>query len=762
MHNMSVMHIHTPVWLLFLVHSMCVSCIECGQKEELMDTELQHIKEETVCNITISHKSASYLTIKFNKIDPDVAHFNLKFPEGSVVNYKEDAIQPFRWIWTFQSDDRNVPFLEWGIHYEVLSLGLLNAKSLPESLVEFDVQPPNCSITIGNRKSNLEIAYAFSNMTNKYLHSVDIKYNNDYADNRNHSWCYVAESPLLKGSYQYNCCYSYYDFVNEQINVNCSDEYTRSYESHATVLQILGCIVLLYFPIPLLAVVSSMSGKKHRSDYIPLNEDIVYLDKCSPITISSIIYESFCKKYPRYASKILGILFICLFPVMIYIELILYYCIMKDTVVQLIKHGTNMGFLTMLGFSETGGEIPVSVMVVHCILIVVFCVLGIIIVVIPHENIGIVLEDFLINRLLVSKCYFFLTYDKVQLYSHMQIEDECVYGRLKSLMIARFFCIMNPTFWCHVWGESIDTGKECLTDIKTGLPKPIYYILALIIYLIRLLRFVIEIFLCLILHGLPGLFLFVLVLPGFIWYLMKWFFNGYNDGVFFKRIALYCVLGLVYGVYICFSYSLLMIFFASVQFILRVCFYLFVAVLIYPSMTIVSYQTFGIVLFYYLFKQLRGIGDTYFDLLSDTVTSLHILEAESNELIVVTSYKDRVPGIPRKLFLYVVQKHRPIFISVCKAILPIGLVIILMIGTIQITSFVSNISSTVTEVMKVILVVLIGTLPRALEIAFSNSNKSVLKEIFRKRLEATILEYNKGLVERQSSEDSRLDIVMPV
>ncbi|KAK3596624.1 hypothetical protein CHS0354_039802 [Potamilus streckersoni] len=148
-------------------------------------------------------------------------------------------------------------------------------------------------------------------------------------------------------------------------------------------------------------------------------------------------------------------------------------------------------------------------------------------------------------------------------------------------------------------------------------------------------------------------------------------------------------------------------------------------------------------------KQLRGIGDAYFDLLSDIVELVIILEAEQNQLRVVDDtlvvpsrqsvtiqkiqvnecliklsekqlkeirisasqvndglirYKDKVPGIPRGLFLYVVQKHRPIFIAVFKAFLRIGLIMMLMLEVLRISSDTSNESSQITETAHSLLV----------------------------------------------------------
>ncbi|KAK3596625.1 hypothetical protein CHS0354_039803 [Potamilus streckersoni] len=687
-----------------------MSCSVFGETEELMNYEFQPAEEETDCNITIIHRTGEYLAAMFQEFDPDVAHFTLKFPNNSILKVKEEVIQPFKWIWTYSKNNRFVPFLRWRIDYGILSFGLLNTKALPKSFIVLAIEPPNCPITIGSRKSNLEIAYAFSNMSRKYLNSTDIKHDN---------WCYAAEVPGVKNTFlyklgihfgypldfvRYNCCYSNYHFVQGKLHVDCSHHQIKTMKDTTSGPYFLGLILFCYFPILLLGFGANMSGRGHesynsishvRNGYTSLDDqhnnennnyednmtsDYIYLKKQSPITLGSIICE-FClqeKRQPQLASRLKRTIFIIICPILVYIKLIVYSSVSMQTTLELIKHGIPINFMTMLSGFEKSRELFVPILGGPYVLISLFYVLGIILVVLP-KNLENVLEDGSLDFKWADKYPLTLGCDSVKYFSHTQIEEESGYGRLSMTMI---FC------------------------------------------------------------------------AGFIY-------------------------------------------------VAEIIVFLFIAVLVYPSTAFV-YLFFGTALFYYFLKQLRKIGDVYHDLLSDIVELLIVREAEPtharvvdgaiivcnglsetihkiqiNECTIELSQehlqtikasttrvndrmihynKNRVPGIPRELFLYVVNKHRPVFITVFKAFLHIGLIIILMTETLRITSYASRDSSQITEVMHVVFVVFIGSLPHTLEITFSSSNKALSKEIFMKQLELTIWEYNsKHLVEIHSPNEPDLE-----
>ncbi|KAL3848560.1 hypothetical protein ACJMK2_019411 [Sinanodonta woodiana] len=806
-----------PVGLIYLVYA--ISSIVFGDQKDLTSYGFQRAEEETHCNLSITHKSAEYLMVKFYQFDPDVAYLTLKFPNNSVIQFREDVIQPFRWMWTFESQDRKLPFPRWDLDYAVVSLGLLQEKTFPETWVEFDVQPPNCSITIGSRKSNLEIAYAFSNMTTTDLNSLGSMYDSKYAFSKNHSWCFVAEIPGVKDTYmyklgiylgspvdftQYNCCFAYYDFFNKEINVSCLNDKLDMAKSSTPGLFILPIIIFLCAPILILDFVSNRSGKdmqgsrgrmRFRNSYLPLDDienndninydenmtsDYVYLTKHSPITFTSIISKSCLqsKRHPIRASRLRRTIFIFLCPILIYIQLGIYSSKMRETILELIKHGAPINFLTMLGEFDTSRKLFLPYICGPYVWIFLFHLVGVLFVVLP-ENLEILIDD---------ACPTTYGYDLVKRFSHVNTEEERGYRRLRLLMFARFCCILNYEFWLHVFHMYRARCQRCLACLRNILPTLLFYFIILIVAPILFVAFFIVLFLVLFIYGTPWSCLpLVVKQTGMLW--MKWsqyLFDNICKSCASCCTVIFCLI-IWFPSSLLFTYSILIIINNGIFFVTQIIVFLFTAVLVYPSMAF-KYVFFGVSLFHYLLKQIGGISDDYFDLLSDVVKSIQVLEAEHNQLRVVEKtlivpnghigtiqkiqingtsirfskkqlqrirtssthdngrlihYKNNVPGIPRKLFRYIVQKHRPVFIVVFKALLPIVLIGISMPHILAFISDISHDSSQLTEVMGV---VFISFLPRIVEMAFSSSNKPALKEIFQKQLETSVLEY-KNLVQ---------------
>ncbi|KAL3848525.1 hypothetical protein ACJMK2_019376 [Sinanodonta woodiana] len=760
------------------------------------------------------------MKVMFSELTPDVAHFTLKFPNDSYVTWSNEAVQPLRWFWSL-SQDKNSPFIQWHADYSILSFGLLDEKALPESWIGFDVQPSDCPIKIGSQKTDLEIAYAFGNVTQSYLYPLNAKYANSY-------WCFVAEIPGVKDTFEYklgihfgypveitsyNCCYTYYEFTEERLNVNCSQRQSETMHDTTSGPYFMGLILFCYFPILLLSFASSISDTdKVRRDkcisklneYISIDSmedadtdhfdndphiDFVYLEHTSPITSTSFLC-GLCglgHRFPRLASRLRRTLFIALCPIVIYIKLIIYNSLQKELTLELINHGVPINFLSMLGGYTKSLDLFVPLLGGPIIAIILFYAIAVLLVIIP-ENLEDILEDGSENFGWMDKCPFTLDLESIQGFSHTKIRNAHGFSRIRATMVGRFYCILNPKFWSHICCRSLARCRRCMSFVRVSLPRCIYYIVNLVLIPILVLIFSIELLIFLLYYGIP--------LPWFVFTAFtgwgKAWIRIFKDRLgMMTRFSSYCTTVLGYLVLVpvlCyFLYCTIMIFSTGFNFVAEIFVFIFIAVIVYPT-TAFGYLFFGTALFYYVLKQLRGIGESYFELLSDVIEVMMVLKAEPEQFQVVDGtlivpiersstiqaiqingnviqlshkqmrqisssssqpsdclihYKNKVPGIPRDLYLYVVRTHRPVFLTVFKVCLRIGLIVLLLFGTLRITSYAPSTSSQVTEVMHVIFIVLIGSLPRALEVTFSGSNKVILKEIFLRQLESTIKKYKR-------------------
>ncbi|KAL3848519.1 hypothetical protein ACJMK2_019370 [Sinanodonta woodiana] len=823
------MHLFTATSLL-LCHVYGALALKEGTVSQTA-MEVYASKEETPCNVTIQNKTGIYMLVKFAELHPDVAHLTLIFPQNSTVTWNDGALQPFRWMWSLNEDRNSIPFIQWHVDYSILSFGLLDTKALPESFVLFDVQPPDCSINIGSSKSDLEIAYAFSNMTHTFLEPVSLKYRNSY-------WCFAAEIPGVKDTFlyklgihfgypvevmTYNCCYSYFHFTKDRLDVNCSRKQSETMHDTTSRPYFMGLILFCYFPILLLSFASSTSDTtKASSDkciwrqngYVCLDHnedqenvyfdantqpDFVYLENKSPISLTSM-FCGLCgqaNRFPNLVSRLRRTIFVLFCPIVIYIKLIIYTRLQNETTLELINHGVPVNFLSMLGGFQRSRELFVPFLGGPFVLIILFYTISAVLIIFP-ENMEHVLEDGTSDSAWTDACPLTLGLDSVQNFSHVQISSECGFAKIRASMIGRFYCILNPKFWSYTCCVSLARYGRVVSYVKLHIPIYIRYIVYSVLIPVLVLTFFTEMLLCLLYYGIP--------LPWFICIAFTAFGNAwiriYRErlGLRLTNVSSYCTIVVGYlllvPVLFYFSYSTIMIFSTSFNFVAEIIVFVFIAVIVYPS-TAFGYLFFGTALFYYVLKQLRGIGETYFELLSDVVEVLMILKAEPDKNRVVDGtltvpkernstiqmiqingsvkevlqeqsskmsstptpssdcllhYKNNVPGIPKDLFRYVLQRHRPVFITVFKAFLRIGLIVLLLLGTLRITSYAPSTSSQVTEVMHVIFIVMIGSLPRALEVTFSDSNKVVMKEMFLKQLERTILIYK-----RDSFNETQMD-----
>jgi hypothetical protein len=105
-------------------------------------------------------------------------------------------------------------------------------------------------------------------------------------------------------------------------------------------------------------------------------------------------------------------------------------------------------------------------------------------------------------------------------------------------------------------------------------------------------------------------------------------------------------------------------------------------------------------------------------------------------------YKKHMTGIPNDLFQILVKKYLPLHVQITHAFLKISLILVLIYLTISMVDR-KPYSQTegISEMMHVIFIIVVGSLPRVLEVALDNSNHHIRKEIKLRKIRATINKY---------------------
>jgi hypothetical protein len=159
-------------------------------------------------------------------------------------------------------------------------------------------------------------------------------------------------------------------------------------------------------------------------------------------------------------------------------------------------------------------------------------------------------------------------------------------------------------------------------------------------------------------------------------------------------------------------------------------------------------------MFYYILRQIKRFGECYSELLELAVEKSNELyyqkepEQPNNIGIVNNQNQSKISEkycifrIPRPLFEYLVQRHRPVHIEVLKTLFHLIVIIFIFAMTLSIISELSHhASSEISDAMHVICIVTVGALPHVLELAFAKTSRKVRREIELRLIERSIKEY---------------------
>ncbi|XP_060559017.1 uncharacterized protein LOC132719278 [Ruditapes philippinarum] len=568
---------------------------------------------------------------------------------------------------------------------------------------------------------------------------------------------------------------------------------------------VLTFLIIAFIPIPLFkffawlskrdaAIGSESVFNNDRSvEGFQLIEDEnswIYADgKQSPLTFYDLFsFEIFgmYDKYPIFTSRLRRLLLVLIAPSIIFIEVAWFSTgfglwFKKISVEDIIKAGTPMGFHATWYDPRNEYKTFVPGLGGGLIISIIYYAFSILFLVLPR-CVKQVVEDGLPNSNLYIPSPLFFGYKEIIRMSKIKIEQEQLetgYTKGASLMKCSFCLLFTTKFWTRVW--RIQTRRISCINEQTQFCFCVFCIFVLPFYFAFC---VIEIAVCILYYGTPFFFFLVVMVKGAIKSLRYLRDQGRVLSFIFSNKP-FIVVGVltVSCMFTLLAYIVCLMFIASVGLITQILSLCFIAVIIYPSVSF-GYLFFIVIVLYYFIKKIRNFSDVYAELLTsaidiskklseepfrvtledgyinisnikcETLKGINIngtvLNDNSPELTLNRDFhqtcklrkKNHVYGIPKGLFDYLVQKHRPVHIQFLALLYRVSLMIAFVNITLSVSSnYASGPTSEISEVMHVIFIVVVGVIPQLIGIAFANSNSDLVREIEERKIEESILEY---------------------
>lgn len=749
-----------------------------------------------VCRVAIHNKTYKFVRHVFDAYDPNFIRFSLRFrylSNSSVsVSQTPDVIRPYDWVWTHEKPDGYVPYLKWPANFGFFSFGMLDVKSLPQvakPYVVLQIMNKNCSLRLWDNKTTEVISAALATL---------VPGESPYAN----YFCYLKETPNIKSTLQYklgvhigypvefvryNCCLTQDQRVASE-HIRCRNQIPKMWQVIELPF-IIGLFIFAYF-FPVLFSVSGKLmelSKNYRPDFqrsLILNAsrkslqyeyifkdankemDIVYLDGAAPVQFTAMLCGlcGMSEKYPVAVSRLRRLLFVVAVPVVIFTQLYIYATKSKDYVLALIDHGCPLGYTTMLAGHMKSKAVFLPLLGGPYVVLMMFYIAGLLFIVLPARPDIIVHVGSFRYTQFGEISPLLLDLETVDSLSPYRVLDSIGYDRVSTLSRAMFYMIANPKFWV----VAVNIQLERMTNLKTKLhmTSSIWIVLVPLYFIVCLL----ELSLCIIYYGIPIINSFAMIITGYVVETVK-HFGASTQSSCINRLPRVGVAFLVLGLFVYFICSFSTIFLSSFYYLARMVVFSFMAVLIYPTESF-GYFFFIVVFIYYIFKVWEKFGQVYFELLADAVEICHELETShqryqnSGDVISMDIQqmaadrqsgknscdssasrqlifkKDNIEGIQRDLFQVLVKQYRPVYKHAARSTLKIIMILALIAVTVSIVLEKGEKSSEgLSEMMHVMFIIVIGALPRLLEMAFDTINHSVRKDIEMRRMKETVLTY---------------------
>ena len=587
---------------------------------------------------------------------------------------------------------------------------------------------------------------------------------------------------------------------------NCNDEQVEKWIQCTVCPYLIGLLLFLYCPFVLcntklrtdiqrqteeenertclLNVTTSISDVNDGdliSEEPEWVEDFVYVDGRYPVTFFSVFANMLSNQHLVAVSRLKRIVLVILCSTVLIIQITYYHIKMSDEVKEMIAHDVPVGFLALLGETSSGRKTTfVPIFGGPVTILVTYYLFGSLFVVLPSS-----LEDTIEKGLSYGKSNrspLLLNPKDIKRFANIEVFDDNGYSRAANFLLCRFYTLFNGAFWKSAIQIQWERFRYASSKWLSVTLVPVYFSCC-----------VIELTLCALLYSVPVF--------GFVAILIRGVLVKLNiilgeriiplENTFRQRLIISLLYTVVTAVLLFYCYSTCLVFLQSFLFVSQVIMYCYIAIVIFPTASF-GYLFFVIVLVYYIFRLIRGFGANYLELLCDTVEIISRTEEQDAYLsvpdksvlisdfrikdiktVVISNVKIPVPlesqhrllcrrrntreniliyrhntyGIRRDLFDYVVKRHLPVHQQALKVILHLVVIFCFLLITISLTtSFCRGPVSEMSDVMHVVFVVIVGALPRVMEVVLRESSEHVYREIVLRRIEGTVNDFFQTVV----------------
>ena len=510
------------------------------------------------------------------------------------------------------------------------------------------------------------------------------------------------------------------------------------------------------------------------------------------------------KQRPIFISRLRRLIYLLLAPSMIYIKLYMYsrgIGVWKEsdriTITDLVDVGMPFAFMTFLASTSNRNKVFAPAFGGPVGLSIAYFALGFIYIVLPKYFVKIMDNGLPNSDILATYAnsnvenggtssfhkpkttpLYFGTKDIILLSQINVNSDDLKPGSTKYVTVMRcsFYMLFTKTFWRQVLQIQI----ERISYILNRMPQFVCF-LGVVFFPIYIVVCVIETMICILYFGLPFVFIFVSMLRSAMT-MIPYLRENYKMFSYFFSIRYTRCLGniTIFISILLFAYCIFLLIVTSFKFITVLITYCFLAILLYPS------NSFGrvflsVIIIYYILRQLKNFSYIYSRLfLTAVAISKRISEThnhvtcsdghlfisntvfeEIGELqmngrqihfaqnltirpgnIIKVKVKDKCFGIPQELFDLLIQKFRPVH----KYILLLLLRVIILISCVILFLYIMHAWTLVpehqlSEVMHVLLVIVVGAIPKLIESDVIGHSNASREKIEKKYIEQCIIEF---------------------
>lgn len=715
-----------------------------------------------MCTFEVDKQSACYFKKWLKLVDGMAAHLEIRF-RGNTYNSTNDVLFPRKWLWTFVPPGGGDFYISWPVDYFIFSFGLLDTQTLRGPVIlNMRSLPSDCTITFGSKRTIKEIGDAMYNMSVHYrFFEINQFYDYSY-------WCYTSTNANFKDSmlknlnkylgvpiplYGYKCCYN----DNEKRKVICETKDADLWDSYQLLPFYIGIIFFLYFPVSLMKCGKCAvdSGKEICSEeYSHLTEqeaEYIFMRTRSPITVSKLFFGLFglAEKHPVLASRIRRILFVCFAPIIVYLFMILYYNEGQSLMEELVRHKIPAGFVSVIGGFKESMDLYLPMFGGPAISLILYVVIGSILLLIPRD-IGEILELGLPPDTGKFSTLLKMNLETIAKYSKTECRTHRGYHKIYNVMRGNIYMLINPQFWYNVAVFHLNRWRSIVKIFCPCCCRKVFRIIICFpVFTLYTCFCILETVLMYIYNGMPVCFFVFSVIRGYARY--------FRRTQRFRSILAYAIISIIVPIcFLFYIYMLVMITLESFTIIGYFVYFIYLSLVIFPGRSF-GFVYYVIMFILYILNVVKYFKDEYKELLNNTIkASIKLRKShmamvyindrtESNPMTIIAlanivptedtnpllsiqnpngceyvKYKKQIPGIRKKLFNYVVDRHHPVHIAFFHIIVQIVVVQIFVLASIVfISKYIQNVRSReASEVLNVMSVVIVTMIPNLIRIVF--------------------------------------------